>query len=334
MKEIDVYGIGSPLMDMLVDIKDEELEELGLNKGIMHLLDDAKRNKVVSLVDTREKAMACGGDCPNTMIALAGLGCKTALFGKVGDDHHGEFYSKKLDEHNVINHLGFSGNPTGSAVILVSPDSERTMSTHLGCSIEIEEDEIDPDMIGKSSYLYVTGYFWNTEAQKTAMLKAMRSAVSQGTQVVFDVADPFVVKENRQDFLRIIEDYASIVFANKEEAKLLYECDAEDAAARLGNICNTAVVKLGSEGAVISSNGEMMHVPANLVDALDTTGAGDMFAAGFLYGLCRDMSHKDAGVFASYLASNIVTQKGAQFSTDKLEEIRDHVGKGTWNYII
>lgn len=334
MKTIDVYGIGNCLIDILVNVDDSELKLLGLNKGIMHLVDDKKREELVSYIDEKPKRMMSAGSCPNTMMSLAALGLRVILAGKIGTDSFGAEYEKQVLQHGVVSHLKKSDFPTGSSIILISPDSERTMNTYLGACQQFTKTDLDKKSIAEANYLYFEGYTWDTENQKEAILEAIRAAKASNTKVVFDVADPFAVKRHKEDFLKLIKQNADIVFANKEEAKIL--CDTDNPAAaieKLAEMCNIAVVKLGSEGALIKQKGsETVRIPVNRVTAVDTTGAGDVFASGFLYGQCKKMSMEESGVFAAFLASQVVCQIGASFSEEKRAEIIKKVKNGKWDF--
>ncbi len=334
MKTLDVYGIGNPLIDILVDVADSELSILGVDKGVMHLVEDEKRNRIISHIESKPKKVMCGGDCPNTMIALSNLGVKAAIAGKIGADDFGAMYDEQILSHKVISRLKKGSGHTGSSVILITPDSERTMNTHLGMCRNFTKEDVDEDMISSARFMYFTGYLWDTESQKEAILHAVSLAEKHGTKVVFDVADPFAVKRYRQEFLRLIEDHADIVFANEAEAKLLFDVDdAESAVSRLSSLCSIAIVKVGEHGAFVKKKDSgSLFIPSRKVKAVDTTGAGDIFASGFLYGLCKGMSLRDSGIFASYLASHIVAQKGAQFSKEKVSEILSDIKSGAWDF--
>lgn len=334
MSTIDIYGIGNPLIDIIAPAGDDDLQILGLDKGIMRLVDLGERAKILNHIQGREISYSCGGSCPNTMIFLSALGTGTALAGKIGTDDFGERYADNLPEANLTSQLKVGSGATGSSIILVSPDSERTMNTYLGANREFSREDMDGDVVSRARFLYFTGYMWDTEPQKNAVLSAIDICKSRGGTVVFDVADPFAVDRNLDEFRRLIHEKVDIVFANREEAKLLFGTEsAQDAARRLADLCELAIVKDGSAGSYVSRNGsEQIHIPARVVHAVDTTGAGDMYAAGFLYGVCSGMGDRDAGICASYLASRIVETWGAQFLPGQRKEIAAEVTSGEWRY--
>ena len=324
MSDLQVYGIGNILIDIVSTATDSDLEELGLDKGIMKLVEGEERNRIVEFISAHSSEYHCGGSAPNTIIALAQLGIKTALSGKIGEDDFGLRYQKQLSDHGVRSYLTKSAGNTGSSIILVSPDSERTMNTSLENNQHYCKEDLQEDEIRNAEYFYFTGYMWDTENQKKALLKAISIAEEAGTKIVFDAADPFAVNRSCGEFRRLIEKHFDIVLANAEEARLMFDSsDAEECAGHLSEICETAVVKNGSKGSIIKSGGNTYSIPVYPADTTDTTGAGDMYAAGFLYGLCSGKSVEESGHIASKLAAGIVSQIGAQFALPRLESIKN-----------
>ncbi|HAK47304.1 MAG TPA: adenosine kinase, partial [Spirochaeta sp.] len=321
MGKLQVYGIGNVLIDIVSSATDSDLAELGLDKGIMKLVEGEERDRIVEYTSSHNSEYHCGGSAPNTVITLAQLGIDAALSGKIGDDDFGERYENQLTEHGITSFLTRDEGNTGSSIILVSPDSERTMNTSLENNQKYCRDDIQPESIRAADYLYFTGYMWDTDNQKKALLKAISIAEEAGTTIVFDVADPFAVKRSEGEFCRLIEKHFDIVLANAEEARLMFgNDDLEYCSNRLADICEIAVVKNGSCGSVVKSDGESFDIPVYKVNAIDTTGAGDIYAAGFIYGLCSGLGLEESGIIASRLAAGIVGQIGAQFSMDRLEE--------------
>ncbi|MCK5153657.1 MAG: adenosine kinase, partial [Spirochaetales bacterium] len=209
--------------------------------------------------------------------------------------------------------------------------SERTMNTYLAANRDFSVSDINPELIARADYFYFTGYMWDTENQKGAILKAIEIAEANNTKIVFDVADPFAVSRNRDDFLRLIRDHAYIAFANGEEARILFDnYDAGECAKSMGKLCPVAVVKNGKHGSYIYTDGELLSVPVKGKAPVDTTGAGDTYAAGFILGLCRNFSLYDSGLLASFLAGEVVQQHGAQFSSEKAEELNLLLDSGEW----
>ncbi|MDC7226146.1 MAG: adenosine kinase [Spirochaetales bacterium] len=323
MGKLKVYGIGNILIDIVSHADDQDLENLGLDKGIMKLVEGEERDRIVEFISSNDSTYCCGGSAPNTIITLAQLGINTALSGKIGRDHFGERYEKQLAQHGVTSFLTSDDGNTGSSIILVSPDSERTMNTSLENNQNYCVNDIQEESIREADYLYFTGYMWDTDSQKEALFKAISIAEEAGTQIVFDAADPFAIKRNAGEFCRLIEEHFDIVLANAEEARLMFgNDDLSECINRLADLCKIAVVKNGAEGSVVKSGNEYYDIPVYKVDAIDTTGAGDIYAGGFLYGICSGLGLEESGHIASKLAAGIVGQMGAQFTMGRLAEIK------------
>ena len=222
MKELQVYGIGNVLIDIVSHADDNDLKALGLDKGIMKLVEGEERDRIVEFTSSHNSEYHCGGSAPNTIITLAQMGIKTALSGKTGKDDFGDRYEKQLKDHGVISYLTRDTGNTGSSIILVSPDSERTMNTSLENNQKYCKDDIQEEAIREAEYLYFTGYMWDTDSQKKALLKAISIAEDAGTKIVFDAADPFAVGRSKGEFCRLIDKHFDIVLANAEEARLMF----------------------------------------------------------------------------------------------------------------
>ncbi len=337
-ERVDIYGIGNPLIDVLTQVSDSEIEELGLKKGTMELIETERGNYILERIKDREKKYSCGGSAPNTMITLASLGVRAALAGKVGNDELGDIYRQRLQAQKVISDLVFDGGDTGSCIVLVTPDHERTMCTRLGVCRNFSPENVKHEKIAGADFLYFTGYMWDTENQKQALTDAIETARKNGTKVVFDVADPFAVERHYKDFIELIRKSVDVVLANSEEARLLLGIDdPEEAARELVKQCEIAAVKNCADGSCIAFNEdkETRCNPVNAypVDAVDTTGAGDNYAAGFLYALLKGYSIADAGRIASYIAAQIVRQTGAQFDAQTIQEIRKAIKEGHWQTV-
>ncbi len=329
-----VYGIGNTLIDIFFNVTDKQLQELSLHKGTMHLITLERRTELLEFIRPATPHYSCGGSAPNTMITLSLFGIKTALAGKIGEDEFGNIYREKLSELDIVSELKTCSSSTGSSIILISPDSERTMNTYLGANREFCVDDINPALIAEADYFYFTGYMWDTENQKQAILKTIEIAEKNDTKIIFDVADPFAVSRNREDFLDLIKNHTFITFANGEEARILFDnYDPGECAKSLGKLCPVAVVKNGKLGSYIYSDRKLMKVPVKGKAPVDTTGAGDTYAAGFILGLCRNFSLYDSALLASFLAGEIVQQHGAQFSLEKTEELKKLLEKNEWKTV-
>lgn len=335
MKQIEkkVLGIGNPLIDIIVSVEESDILSLGIHKGTMALIQKERMAELLLLCKTRQTSYSCGGSCPNTIIALASLGIETTLAGKVGADENGKIYAQTLMALNVHDELAITDKePTGSTVILITPDSERSMNTFLGANRLYEEADINKESLAEADYFHFTGYMWDTLSQQQAITKALAIAKENHTIVSFDVADPFAVGRYRDTFLRIIQENCDIVFANREEARILFDnYDPYECCRSMGKLCRTAIVKNGKKGSFISHEGKIFTVPVKgPVVPVDTTGAGDVYAAGFLYGQCKGYTITESGTIASILAGQIITQRGAQFSKEQAAGLRALLETGTW----
>lgn len=319
-----VHGIGNPLIDIIVEVSERDLELLSIHKGAMHLIDERRRSLLLEYIEKLPYSYSCGGSCPNTIITLAGLGIEATLAGKVGNDRFGAMYRDRLRELSVNDELATCDEPTGSSIILITPDSERTMNTYLGANRFYESKDVVARSVEKSRYFHFTGYMWDTPSQKESVKLALRIAADAGVKVSFDIADPLAVGRNRDEFLTLITDHVDIVFANSEEARILFDnYDAAECCKSMGKLCETAIVKNGKHGSYISHQRTITKIPVHGPQRpTDTTGAGDIYAAGFLYGLCKGRSVEESGRIASYLAGEIIQQRGAQFSPEYMEAIR------------
>ncbi len=332
-ERVKVYGIGNPLIDVLAHASEQDIAVLELEKGTMTLIDSERGNHILKHIGDREKQYSCGGSAPNTMITLAALGIETALAGMVGSDDLGDIYIKRLQDKQVLSDLEVvPGGDTGSCIVLVTPDYERTMSTRLGVCQEFSPEHVKHDRIAAADYFYFTGYMWDTDSQKEAIKAAITTARKKGVKVAFDVADPFCVERHRDDFHDLIENYVDLLLANREEACLLLGFDdPEKASARLAEKNVIAAVKNCADGSCITdTNDKTCLIDAFTVEAVDSTGAGDNYAAGFLYGLINGYSIADSGRLASYIAAQVVRQTGAQFDEDTLKTIREDIKKERW----
>ena len=325
-----IYGIGNPLIDFLCYAVDEDIEYLSLNKGTMLLVDEKKRTEIITRMNNKKKTISCGGSCPNTMVTLRMLGAETTLAGGVGDDEFGEMYKKRLRDNGVKDETVVFHAATGTSIILLTNDRERTMNTFLGANRMYDEDKVNEESVRKAELFYFTGYMWDTEAQRGAVRKALKIAKENGTKIAFDLADPFAVGRYRSDFLDLLENYCDIVFANSEEARFLFNnYDPYECCRSMGKLTKIAIVKNGKKGSYISDNGRMIEIPLyGKSDPVDTTGAGDTYAAGFLFGYTKGYSTEDSGRIASFLAGEIISQLGAQFSPEKAKELSDRIING------
>ena len=318
-----VFGIGNPLIDVILHAQDADLETLGIDKGIMQLVTEERQKEILAHFDGAERVFRPGGSAPNTIIALAGLGVPAAISGIIGDDDFGHTYEEQVLSFSVASRLTANAGMTGSCVVLVTPDGERSMNTNLGLCQTFSSDALDEDLLRKSRFLYFTGYMWDTDLQKAAITRAIEVAKEEGIEVVFDVADPFAVDRYREDFIHLIKHKADVVFANHREAQILFGCKSADDCVRiLGEHAKLAAMKIGKDGSLVIENGRVEHAESSPIPALDSTGAGDMYAAGFLAAHAAGRSALACAQAGGYLAEEIIQQIGAQFTFEDFERIK------------
>lgn len=316
-KRFDVFGMCNALFDLQAEVADTALSDLSLPKGGMFLLGHEEQRAIVPRVYSELVNAAAGGSGANTMHALALLGGKACYTSRVGDDEHGRMYKQSLSEYGVQANLGESGEQTGISLILVTPDTQRTMCTYLGASQDLQASDVNVEDLRAAHYIYVTGYLWDTPNQKEAVLKAMQEAKQAGVKVAFSLSDPFCVGRHKAEFTSLLSDYVDVVFANAEEARGMTGLeDVTEAAQMLAKMTGgVAVVTRDKSGSLLVADEKTYEVPAFTVTAVDTTGAGDTYAAGVLYGLTQNLPLDAAGRIGAYLAAQVVAKMGPRLDT-------------------
>ena len=314
-----ILGMGNALVDVLARIeKDDILNELELPKGSMQLIDWNKLQQLNLVLENLEKHLASGGSASNTITAISKLGVTCGFLGKVGNDSYAEHFKKDLNKYGVTSHLIEDGQASGVATTFISPDGERTFGTYLGAAAMLEAGEVTDDIFEGYNYFYIEGYL----VQSLDLIrKAIKTAKNKGLKVVLDLASYNVVDANRDFLLEIIPEYVDIVFANDDEAKSLLGLDAEEAVNKLAEITDIAIVKTGEKGSLIKRGDENISVPAHVVNCIDTTGAGDLYAAGFLYGLAKKNDLKIAGEIGTLLAGNVIQVIGPKMNDEHWDRI-------------
>ncbi len=316
----DVYGMCNPLFDIQAEISDALLSELGYEKGGMFLIDAEQQKELVSKIYPHIVNTEPGGSGANTVIGLAQLGGTAAYTGKVAADEHGTLYIEGLTAKGIRLGAEAGQGTTGISVILITPDAQRTMCTFLGICRELSPEDVNLDLLRESRCLYVTSYLWDTDTQKAAVLKAMKAAKEAGLKVVLSLSDPFCVGRHKDELKAIIETYVDVLIGNKDEAQQLTDTDTPYAAAQaLSETCELVAVTLDAKGSLLQSKTEAVEVPVYSVTPVDTTGAGDMYAAGLLYGLTHGLPLAKTGALASYVAAQVVGQLGPRVA--QLNEI-------------
>ncbi len=315
--------MGNALVDVLATLNDDRiLQEMGLPKGSMQLIDDAKLQQINDFFEQIKTHQATGGSAGNTILGLACLGASTGFIGKVGKDTYGDFFRVNLAKNGIEDKLLTSANlPSGVASTFISPEGERTFGTYLGAAATLKAEDLTPDMFRGYAYLYIEGYLVQDHDM---ILRAITLAKEAGLQVCLDMASYNIVEGDRDFFALLLERYIDIVFANEEEARAFTgTSQPEEALDILGRNCHIAVVKVGSDGSYVRRGAETVKVNAIRVDkVVDTTGAGDYFAAGFLYGITCGYTLKQCARIGSLLAGNVIQVVGTTLSAECWAEIK------------
>ena len=318
-----ILGIGNALVDALIQIEDDSLlNELNLPKGSMQLVDSDKSTEIQNKSKGLKTEMASGGSAANTIHGLAKLGMETSFIGTVGKDENGNFFKTDLVKNNISPLLIMSDSPSGVANTMISKDGERTFGTFLGAAIELSADGIVEDLFKDHGLLHIEGYLVQNHDLVESILQ---KAKSNGLKISVDLASYNVVEDNLEFLQEMISKYVDIVFANEEEAKAFTGMEPEDALNSLAQICETAVVKIGGEGSMIKTGDKIDIVKIDKLTPIDTTGAGDIYAAGFLYGYINNLGNKKSGEIGSLLASNVIQVIGAKISDKNWEIINPQV---------
>ena len=330
---VDVVCLGNALVDVLAHTTDDVLAGLGAVKGSMALVDLDRAGEIYGHM--RNTIEVSGGSAANTAAGIAALGGRAGFIGNVADDELGEVFVHDIGVLGV--ELAESmrrpaggarvedGLATGRCLVLVTPDGERTMSTYLGAATVLAPDGLDLDLVTRAEIVYVEGYLWDSEPAKKSVRRAIEAAHSTNGLVALSASDPFCAERHRRDFLSMLHEDVDLLFCNADEAKLLF--GSQDVAHAIGSLEETgllAAVTKGSEGSVVVSAEGLIEIPAEPVeDVVDTTGAGDLYAAGFLYGLTHGLEPRACAVLAGKCAAEVITHLGARPQVDLADFLKD-----------
>ena len=320
-----VLGVGNALVDIISVLKDDSvLDHFGLPKGSMTLVDAELSKKIYNTVFTEKSGMSTGGSVANTMRSLASLGGKGGYLGRIGKDKLGIVFKDAFEQKGIKTHLNYSEKETGRVMGLVSPDSERTMATYLGAAADMEPSDFRPEIFMEYQYAYMEGYLvFNHDLIKAGV----EMAKAAGLKVAIDLSS-FNVVEANLDFLKdLIGNSVDIVFANEEEAKSFTGKEPEEALNDIAKICELAIVKVGKEGSYIKQGNEIIKIGTIKANAVDTTGAGDSYAAGFFYGLTHNYDLETCGKIAALVSGKVVEVMGANLPEQQWPEIREEIRK-------
>ncbi len=313
----DVAGIGNAIVDVLTHADDAQLRALGLAKGVMTLID---AQMAEALYGRMGPGLECsGGSAANTIAGLAALGARAAYMGKVKDDQLGQVFRHDLRSQGVVfdTPAAVDGPSTARCLIFVTPDAQRTMQTYLGACIELGPDDIDADVVGNAQVTYLEGYLWDPPEAKAAFRKAAAIAHAAGRKVALSLSDPFCVERHRAEFLDLVNEHIDVLFANEAEITSLFQTGFDDAVRQLRGHVDVAVVTRGARGSVAVAGEQVVVQGAEAVPELvDTTGAGDLYAAGFLYGFTQGRDLGTCARLGGLCAAEIISHFGARPAAD------------------
>ena len=324
MQQFDLLGIGNAVVDVLYETDEEFIKNNQLEKGIMTLIDEEKAEKFYSSL--KQGIEVSGGSVANTTVGFASLSGKPAFIGKVKDDKLGKTFSQSLTSAGVLFKTEpiINGPGTARSFIFVTPDAHRTMNTYIGACSLLSPKDIDDQIIKNSKIIFLEGYVWEENLAKESLVKAAEIARKANNKVALTLSDPFCVKKHRSEFEELIKKNIDILFANEFEAKELCQTqDLEESAKEISNMTEIAVITRSEKGAKIYNAKETIEIKAKVFNTVkDTTGAGDLFAAGFLYGLTKKFSILKSGNIAAITAGEIISHFGARPETNLVDLIQ------------
>ncbi len=324
MSKYDVYGLGNALVDMEFEIHDQFLQENSIDKGVMTLVDENQQHELIEQLDAFEGNKASGGSAANTLIAVSSMGGSSYYTCKVADDDLGHFYLDDLKSANVDCNMDgkHKGGITGKCLVMVTPDAERTMHTFLGVSSELSPYEVSEEAIKNASFCYLEGYLTTSVTGKAANIEARKIAEANKIKTALTFSDPFVVEHFRDGFTETIGNGIDLLFCNEAEALSYTQKNSVDEAIEvIKTFAKTFAITLGAEGAAVYDGSNLISVDASPVKAVDTNGAGDLFAGAFMYGLTHGKNFEEAGILASKASSIIVSQFGPRLKLEQYQSL-------------
>lgn len=328
-KKYHVYGIGNALVDMEFEVHDEFFSKNAIDKGVMTLVDEARQHQLISHLDAFEGKKACGGSAANTIIAVSYFGGKAFYSCKVAKDDLGDFYIRDLQAAGVDSNLANGSRKdgiTGKCLVMVTPDAERTMNTFLGITETFSVDELHLDALRNSEYLYIEGYLVTSGTGRHAAIEARKLAEASGVKTALTFSDPAMVKFFRDGLAEMIGNRVNLLFCNEHEAKTWAGSDSlDDAITALKKVADTFAITLGGKGALVFDGKHTIDIGPHPIKAVDSNGAGDMFAGAFLYGITHGHSFYEAGNIASLAAARVVSQFGPRLNAAAHREVLEIV---------
>jgi len=328
MKKYMAYGIGAALVDTEIKVRDTELAQMNVEKGLMTLVDEARQRELLGHLEGHmvKASHASGGSAGNSMIASAQFGGPTFMSCKVADDADGDIYIADLQAAGVEHCLNSARAPgtTGKCLVLITPDAERSMNTFLGISESLSTEQLDAEAIAASEYLYIEGYLVTSPTGRAAAIRAREIAEAAGVKTSLSFSDPGMVEFFRDGIAEMIGDRVDLIFCNEAEAMGWAQSDnLDETVEKLRQIAGSFVITRGAQGALTFDGTELAEIPPHRVQAVDTNGAGDMFAGAFLYAITRGETFPTAGRFASLAAGNIVANYGPRLPAAGYQALRE-----------
>lgn len=324
MKKYHVYAVGNALVDMEFEVEDSFFQQNNIDKGVMTLVDEERQHELIAHLDAFEGKKASGGSAANTIIATSYFGGKVFYSCKVADDELGDFYVNDLQAAGVDSNVGDGRKDgiTGKCLVMITPDAERTMNTYLGITASFSVDEIHADAIKDSEYLYMEGYLVSSETGRYAAIEARKIAEANGVKTALTFSDPAMVSFFKDGLAQMIGDRVDLLFCNEAEALSWAGVEQlDDAIDSLKQVADTFAITQGANGALVFDGKHLIDIPPHKTKAIDSNGAGDMFAGAFLYGITHGHSFYEAGNIASLAASRVVSQFGPRLKAAEHREI-------------
>ncbi|ODS24682.1 sugar kinase [Candidatus Endobugula sertula] len=320
-----IYGIGAALVDTEIEVTDTDLQNYTIEKGVMTLVDEVRQTELINRFSTHLIASkrASGGSAANTIIGASYFGANTFYSCKVANDENGNFYLQDMEAAGVVTNKNHNDDGiTGKCLVMITPDAERTMNTFLGISETVSTNELDKEALKQSQYAYIEGYLVTSETGRAAAIQLREWAESHNIKTALSLSDPAIVQFFRDGLRKMIGNKVNLLFCNHDEALSFTDTDnTEDAIEALKNYADEFAITLGSKGALIYDGNTTINISANTVKAIDTNGAGDMFAGAFLYAITHGYNHQQAGDLASAASAKIVSQYGPRLKAEQHAEI-------------
>lgn len=322
MKTYDLVGIGNAVVDVITHAEDAFLDDMSIEKGIMQLIEQDRAEQLYGAMG--ERVQTQGGAVANTVAGVGALGLQTAFIGRVRDDGLGQFYAAAMTNNGTdfVNPPVVDANrPTSRSMIFVTPDGERSMNTYLGVSTGLSSADVSPEVAGNAKIMFLEGYLFDEDAGKTAFRKAARAAKAGGGMAGITISDPFCVERHRDDFLQMIEHELDFVIGNEAEIKSLFQTDDLEAAMlKTAALCPIMVCTRGGDGVTLIREGERVDIPApERITPVDATGAGDQFAAGFIFGLATGRDLETCGRMGNLCGAEVISHIGPRPERNMME---------------